>query len=55
MIKRAKVNKLEGEDTEAAFKRLYPDEEKDKDLSEDDRNFFPPRMSEAFLKRFRRV
>ena len=55
MIKRAKINKLEGEDTEAAFKRLYPDEEKDEDLSEDDRNFFPLCMNEAFLKRFRRV
>ena len=56
MIKRAKMNKLEGENTEAAFKRLYPDEGKDEDLSAEDRYFFPPRMSESFLKkRFRRA
>ena len=55
MIKRAKMNKLEGENTEAAFKRLYPEEGKDEDLSAEDRYFFPVRMSDSFRKRFRRA
>lgn len=54
MIKRVEMSKLEGEDTAAAMKRLYPDEQDDEGVSEKDRYISPPRMSAAFMKEFER-